>query len=124
MGLFPLRRPINRTLNTIKWNGALNIEESSGVQDSCLIGYIRNRGRCYLTDPILDPDDGVITPDRDADTVDGVYPVYTNIDAAGGGAGTPLEADSDASIYAVRSRNVDVEFITTDDRCHSGGNSH
>ena len=65
------------------------------------------------TNAIIDPDDTETTPDRDATDPDGVYPVYTDINTLGTGD-TFLEAESDASIYAVRSRNVDVTFMIED----------
>ena len=111
-GVVPATPPVDRTLNTIRWNSALNIEEGQVFRTVVLLDTSGTVGPAPDY-PILDEDDGA-TPDRDADTPDGVYPVYTAIDAQGSTASTALEADSDASLYAVRSRNVDVEFITTD----------
>ena len=114
-GTIPATPPTDRTLNTIKWN-ELNIEEDQVFRTVVLLdtsGTVDS-----TTSEILDPDDGENNPDRDVPD-DGVYPVYTNIDTAGG-ADTPLEAESDASIYAVRSRNVDVTFVIDTDAATAG----
>ena len=111
-GIIPDPLPTDSSINTITWR-ELDIDDKQTFRTIVLLA---TSGTVDDAGVIIDPDDGVVsTPDRDADTPDGIYPFYTDIDTGRVGAGDQsLEADSDASLYAVRSRNVDVSFTIDD----------
>ena len=104
--------------NTITWGGSradgleggLDIEENQVFRTVVLLD---TSGTVDVDNNIMDTDDLVADPDRDV-VGDGVYPFYTDINITNKSAATGLEDDSDASLYAVRSRNVDVSFTIED----------
>ena len=108
------------TTNTITWHALIRWHINSGQTFTTKI-RVNTEGTAHnattaaaattgtAAGDIRDPADGV-TGDRDV-LDDGVYPFYTTLDA-----GSPLfdaialETDSDADLYAVRGKSIDVTF--------------